>query len=164
MRPQRSGGNNPRAVTLVEALLAAAVLALAAAAVILPFTTGARCAAQDARTTLAVHLAGGLLEEILARPFRDPDGQETGETGRTDWDDMGDYHGFTEPSGGICAADGRAITDPAALELSRWAAVEGVYVTGQDRAQPPTFLRITVEVRHREQPVVRLARLVYANE
>jgi hypothetical protein len=164
MPPRRSGGNNPPGVTLVEALLAAAVLALAAAAVILPFTAGARCSAQDARATLAVHLATGLLEEILAHPFGDPDGSETGETGRGDWDDMDDYHGYAEPSGGICAADGRVVTDPAAAQLSRRADVETVYVTGQDRGQPPTFLRITVEVRCADQPMVRLARLVYANE
>jgi hypothetical protein len=36
-----------------------------------------------------------------------------------------------------------------------------VYVTGQDSAQPPTFLCVTVIVRYKGDPLITLTRLVY---
>ena len=158
------GGRHPIGITLLETLLAAAVLAMAAAAVIMPFAAGAQCTAEDARLTLGVSLAEGLTEEILSKPFRDPEGSEAGETGRSDWDDMPDYHGYSESEGNIVGFDGVTVSDPAAVGLTRHVAVEGVYVAGQDTQAPPTFLRITVQVRYRGQPLVTLHRLAYANE
>ncbi len=157
-------GKHPTGITLAETLLAAAILAMAVAAVIMPFTAGAQCTAEDARLTLSVSLAEGLMEEILSKSFTDPDGKETGESSRSKWDDMDDYHGYSESAGDITAYDGAAVTDPAATGLTRQAAVEGVYVAGQDTEQPPTFLRITVEVQYRGRPLATLRRLAYANE
>jgi hypothetical protein len=39
--------------------------------------------------------------------------------------------------------------------------VEYVHVSGQDVAQPPTFLRVEVTVEHKYSPLVTLKRLVY---
>ena len=50
-------GKHPTGFTLLEALLATVILALAAAAVIMPFAAGAQCAAEDTRLTVAVGLA-----------------------------------------------------------------------------------------------------------
>ncbi len=150
--------------TLLEALLAAVVLAIVVGAIIMPFTVGAANTAQNARSTLAVNLAQDLMEEILAKPFSDPNESEAGETGRSNWDDMDDYDGYCEAVGTIAGFDGVTVDDPAAALLTRSATVESVYVAGQDQAEQPTFLRITVDVRYRGEVVVTLSRLAYANE
>lgn len=154
----------PSGITLLESLLAALVLAMAITAVTMPFTAGAQATAEDARMTLAVNLAQGLMEEILAKPFHDPDGTGLGETDRPTWDDMGDYNGYSEGEGSIAGFDGVITSDPAALGMTRHAAVQSVYVSGQDTAKPPTFYRVSVEVRYHGETRVKLNRLVYANE
>jgi len=148
--------------TLIEALLAAVVLAMAVAAIIMPFAAGAQATARDARTTLAVNLAQDMMEEILAKEFRDPGGGV--ETGRSDWDNIADYHGYVEPAGAIRSFDGVGIDDPASVGLSRHVTVEPVYVSGQDTSEDPTFLRVIVEMHYHGTSLLRLTRLVYANE
>ena len=150
--------------TLIEALLASVVLAMVVGAVVMPFSTGAANTAQNARSTLAVNLAQDLMEEILAKPFSDPNGSEAGETGRSDWDDMDDYDGYSEAEGTIAGFDGVTVNDPASVALARSATVESVYVAGQDQSEEPTFLRITVDVRYHGEKVVSISRLAYANE
>lgn len=159
-------------VTLLESLLAAVVLAMASAAIIVPFSAGALSTSEEARQTVAVNLAQDLVEEILAKPFGDPDvkwgkepnpGQDDEER-REDWDDMDDYDGFSESAGQITSFNGSVVTDPAAAIMTRHCWVKGVYVAGQDTSENPTFLQIIVEVRYRGDTLVKLSRLVYANE
>ena len=150
--------------TLIEALLASVVMAIVVGAVVMPFTAGAANTAQNARSTLAVNLAQDLMEEILAKPFSDPDGSEAGETGRSNWDDMDDYDGYGEVEGAIAGFDGVTVDDPASVALTRRVRVERVYVAGQDQSEEPTFLRITVDVHYHGEKVVTLSRLAYANE
>ena len=151
-------------ITLVESLLAATVLAMAVTAIIVPFSAGAQSAQEDARQTLAVGLAQGLMEEILAKGFSDPDGSDTDEGGRWDWDNMADYDALAEADGDIRSFDRQLVTDPGARGVTRRASVKSVYVSGQDTADASTFLRIVVEVEHRGVTVIKLTRLVYANE
>jgi len=156
-----------RAFTLVEALLASVILAMAITAILMPFTAGAQNEQADARSTLAVALAQELMEEILSKPFRDPQGDtEPGpdgdeRRGRSYFDNMDDYHGYAEEEWGILALDGTRVTDPAAAGLTRRVTATYVYVAGQDVSEAPTFLRITVDVRYSGQPLVSLTRLVY---
>ncbi len=154
----------PSGITLLETLLAALVLAMAVTAIIMPFTAAAQSTAQDARATLAVNLAQELMEEILATPFRDGDGTQDGETGRINWDDIGDYNNYVEGEGSIAGIDGVVVDDPAAVGLSRRVATELVYVSGQDTAKPATFYRVTVEVLYHGATVAKLTRLVFAND
>jgi len=156
-----------RAFTLLEALLAAVILAMAVAAIAMPFTAGAQNEMADARRTLAVALAQDLMEEILAKPFYDDQGATTlgpdgGERSRAQFDNIDDYHGLTEAPGTIAGADGRIISDPAAVGLSRDVQVAYVYVSGQDTSKPATLVRVIVTVRYHGDPVVTLTRMVYA--
>ncbi len=150
--------------TLIEALLASVILAMVVGAVIMPFTAGAANTAQNVRSTLAVNLAQDLMEEILAKPFHDPNSSEAGETGRSNWDDMDDYDGYSEAEGEIAGFDGVTVDDPAAVALTRSATVESVYIAGQDQSEEPTFIRITVNVCYHDDTLVSLTKLVYANE
>ena len=150
--------------TLIEALLASVILAMVVGAVVMPFTAGAANTAQNARSTLAINLAQDLMEEILAKPFHDPDESEAGETGRSNWDDMDDYDGYSEGEWEIAGFDGVKVGDPSAVALTRDVTVESVYIAGQDQSEEPTFLRISVNIRYHEQEIVSLSRLAYANE
>lgn len=150
-------------ITLLETLLAALVLSMATGAILMPFTAGARCAEHDARMTVAVSLAQDMMEEIIAKPFTDPNGEEGQEIAREDWDDLDDYDGYGEPAGTVSSFDGGVVTDQTAVHLSRHVTVEDVYVSGQDVNGPATFKRVTVEVRHSGDAIVTLCRLVYAN-
>jgi MSHA pilin protein MshD len=161
----RRGG----AFTLVEALLAVVVLAMAITAITMPFTAAAQHDQEDGRRTLAVALAQELMEEILARPFYDPQtpedmtpGAEIGESGRDEFDNVDDYHGYAEAAGAIVTAGGDRLSDPLASTLSREVLAEYVWVSGQQQDAEATFIRVTVTVFHGDDPLVTLTRLVYA--
>jgi len=57
--------------TLAEAMMATVVLGIAAAGVLLPFTSGARVRAEGVHRTLAAKLASDLMEEIINTKFED---------------------------------------------------------------------------------------------
>jgi hypothetical protein len=161
-RPQRRPG-----FTLAEALLAATVLAMTVVALTVPFSAAARNDYQNGRYTLACCLAQELMEEVIALPFRDPDGAtapgpESGETSRSLFDNIDDYDGYAEAAGEIVNSEGSTVTGASATGLSRLVSVTYVYVVGQDGSEEPTFVRVVVEVRDHGQPRVKLTRLVHA--
>ena len=162
-----------RAFTLLEALLAASVLAITVMAITMPFTAGMRTQAAEARQTVAVSLAEELMEEVLQKPFEEPDdgdeapedgadfGPDVGESTRSDYSAIDDYHGYVESAGAIQDPEGELMDDPASAGLSRHVTVTYVYVSGQDPAGDPSFLRVIVEVRCLDEPLVTLTRLVH---
>jgi len=153
--------------TLAEALLAAAVLSMTVAAILIPFTVAAVNQHADARITTATLLAEEIMEEILAKPFHDPNGPslpgpEAGELSRSQFDNIDDYHGYAEAEGNIVSSGGVVCDEPAAVGLSRSVSGAYVYVSGQDASGEPNFIRVTVDVRYHGQPVVSLTRLVHS--
>lgn len=151
--------------TLLEALLASAVLAMAIAAITMPFTASVQQQRFDARRSSAVTLAQEMMEEILSKSFSvqgEPSvpGPETGET-RMTFDHFDDYDGYIEPAGQLIDSQGQPITDIAAEGLSRHVTASYVYVSGQATSGDPTFIRIVVEVKHQQDVLVRLTRLIY---
>ena len=155
-----------RGFTLIEALMASAVLAMAITAITMPFAAGAKNEQVDARQTLAVGLAQEMMEEILSKPFDDPNetstpGPEATETSRRRFYNVDDYNGYSEASGAIEDINGIVITDGAAAGLSRDVSAEYFYVTGQDMGKKSTFVRVTTAVRHNGNPLVTVTRLVY---
>lgn len=60
---------NREGFTLAEAVIATVVLGIAAAGVLLPFTSGVSVRAEGERRTLAAKLASDLMEEIIKTPF-----------------------------------------------------------------------------------------------
>ncbi|MFP3936790.1 MAG: prepilin-type N-terminal cleavage/methylation domain-containing protein, partial [Phycisphaerae bacterium] len=142
--------NRASGFTLVEATAAIAVLAVAATAIVMPFTTGAAHEREQARSTVAMCIAGELMEHIVSLPFE----KATGET-------IMDYDGYSEPIEPIQADDGTVLDDPAAAGMTRSATCEYVYVPGQDTSEPPSFIRVTVQVSYRGITIVNISRLVY---
>ncbi len=159
--------NSPGGFTLVEAIIATALLVLVAAAVLQPFQIAATLRDDEAHRTSATFLAEQLLEEILAKPFYDPQGDsapgpETGESVRGDYDNVDDYHGHVEATGTLTDVTGQAIDDSIGRDLSRTATVEYVYVDQQSGEDDPTIVLVTVSVFRDAQRLVRLSRLVRA--
>jgi MSHA pilin protein MshD len=89
-RPTQQAG-----VSLVELLLSIVIVATAASAVlaVLSSTTGASADPMVRRQ--AASIAEAYLEEILLKPFADPDGAD-GEAVRVDFDDVDDYDGLVD--------------------------------------------------------------------
>lgn len=150
--------------TLIEALLASAILAMVVMAIVMPFSAGIQNEGTDGRRTLALNLGQEMMEEVMTKPFYDPagvmtPGPESGET-RATFNCIDDYHGLIEPDGQIKGFDGTTVTGAAGL--SRQVTAAYVYVSGQNTQIPPTFIRVTVEVRYMGQGLVVLSRLVFA--
>lgn len=162
-----------KAFTLIEALLAAVVLAVAVSALVVPFAAGVRMQQVETRRSLAASVAEQMMEEILHRAFEEPDdadnepedeadfGPESDERERRDFDAIDDYDGYTEAPGTLTDAGGALITDPGIEGLSRHVGADYVYVAGQDTSRDVPLLRVTVEVRHEGRPIITLTRLVH---
>jgi hypothetical protein len=90
-----------RGFSLVEALIASTVLAMAVIGISLPLAASHRQATAVRDQNLAVILAKQLLEEISAKPLCDKGaichpGPEVGESKRFEYDSADDYHGYRD--------------------------------------------------------------------
>ncbi len=161
-------GIKQRGFTLAEAMMAVVVLSIASAGVLLPFSSGAAVQAEGMRRTLGSRLASNLIEEIVTRPFHDPDGStydynpgpEAEETTFGEFDNLDDFHGYSEPQGQVKDADGTVFTDPAYINFSRNASCEYVYVPQESGTTAPKFILITVQVQYNGRRIAAINRLV----
>ena len=120
--------------------MATVVLGIAAAGVLLPFTSGAAVRAEGMRRTLAAKLASDLMEEIIG----------------TEFDQIIDKYGtHTESQGHIMKDFDTAaeFTDPMYANFSRGASYE------YDASQP-FFIIVTVWVKYNGNEIVSLSRLI----
>lgn len=136
---------HPRGFTLIEAMMAVVVLAIAAAGVLLPFTSGAVLRAEGRRMTLAAKLAADLMEEIVASPYEDI---VTG------------YDGYSEPQGQVKDAVGVVFADSAYANFSREAGCQYVYVPQESGTAEPAFIRATVRVYYQGKQTAIVNRLI----
>ena len=83
------------AFTLIEVITTIVVLSVAATAIMSMFTNTIRTSAGPMIQQQAVSIAEAYMEEILLKPFNDPDGTEVGET-RATFDDVDDYRGLLD--------------------------------------------------------------------
>ncbi len=124
VRPRPGGA---RALTLVECLIALTILGALTLAVMATGTAAHQHLREGSHELLAIRLARDLAEEVLGQAYEDPQtpgnfGPEVGELARTAFDDLDDYHGYTEAPGQIRDATGALY--PAELqEFSRRVAV-----------------------------------------
>jgi len=132
---------NYKGFSLAEAMIATVVLGVAAAGVLLPFAGGAEVRAEGERRTLAVKLAGDLMERFINTPFEDI---------------VADGGGYVdEPQGQIRDVSGALFSDsdPAYANFSRGANY------GYDASQP-FFVIVTVWVKYNGNEIVSLSRLI----
>lgn len=85
-----------RGFTLVEMVMAIAIISVGIGGVMLVFVVALSRSADPQRQQQAVAIAEGYLDEILSRRYDDPDGVTTVEATRALYDDIGDYAGLTD--------------------------------------------------------------------
>lgn len=145
MSVQIAGCNNRKGFTLAEAMLAALILGVAAAGVLLPFTSGAVVRAEGMRRTLAAKLAGNLTEQIVNTPFEDV---------------VNSYDGYTEPKGQVRDSAGVVFADPAYANFSRDVSCQYVVVPQESGTMEPMFIRVTVRVYYSGKQIAVINRLI----
>ena len=138
-------GEGTRGFTLVEAMVAVFVLAVAAAAVLLPFVSGAAVQAEGGRMTLGAELASSKMEEIINTPFNN-------------------IAGSIELQGQVIDLTTNPkvpFTDPRYANFSRTVTCEYVAASPQTvpRAQY-NFIRVTVQVKYNGKETATIRRLV----
>jgi len=146
----RSNRKNRMGFTLAEAMMATVVLGIAAAGVLLPFTSGAAVRVEGMRRTLGAKLASDLMEEIVNTPFEQI---------------AADYDGYSEAQGQIKDASGAIFTDSNYARLSRdsicdYVYVPQVYVPQGSGAGVSKYIRITVRVYYSGKEIAAIHRLV----
>jgi prepilin-type N-terminal cleavage/methylation domain-containing protein len=157
-----------RGFTLAEAMLAMVVLGIAAAGVLLPFSSGAAVQAEGVRRTLSAKLAGDLMEQITTLPFHDPDGSayyynegpDAGEATLEDFDNIDDFDGYTELQGQVRDSNGMVFTDLNYIKFSRDASCEYVYVPQESQLHTPEYILVTVRVCYDGREIAAINRLV----
>jgi MSHA pilin protein MshD len=100
-----------RGFTLMECLLATVILALTVLAIAQAVGTGIKQTNAALYEEHAVALLEAMMEEVLSRPYNDPQGTQTpgpesGETSRALYDNLDDYHGLVEQPGQVADASG----------------------------------------------------------
>ena len=164
----KNGRKHRKGFSLAEAILATVLLGIAAAGVMLPFTAGAAAQAQGGVRTLGAKLASDLMEQIVSKPFHDPDGSsyyynlgaDDGEATVADFDNIDDFHGYSEAVGQVRDAVLVLFSDTKYAKFSRHVACAYVSVPPQDGTYTANFIRITVEVDYDGDEVATLNRLV----
>lgn len=112
-----------RGFSLVEALLASMILAFSAVAVSHALLSGHQLTEAALHHSHAMDLAGAMVEEVLRLPYDDPDGSsnmgpESGESNRTLYDNVDDYHGFSQSAGAVADFAGD-LYEPAYQDFNR---------------------------------------------
>ena len=130
--------------SLAEAMMATIVLGVAAAGVLLPFTTGAKVRSEGTRLTLAAKVAGDLMEEVVNTSF----GQI-----------IANYN-YSEAEGQIKDASGAVFTDSNYARFSRDSICDYVYVPQESGAGVSKYIRITVRVYYSGKEIAAINRLV----
>lgn len=122
--------------SLIEALIALAILALVFTAIASAIGAGTASAGETRTRVVATLAADELLAEVLA----------------SDWDDLPDWHGFSEPLGSGRAPDGRP--EPARKNLARSVEVFELTRTLQPVGIEVAGRSVLIEIRDENERVL----------
>lgn len=136
---------NRKGFSLAEAMIATVVLGIAAAGVLLPYTSGAAVRVEGMRRTLAAKLAGDLMEDVISAPYDQI---------------VALYDGYAETQGQVEDATGTVFTDSNYSKFSRDVSCEYVYVPQESGTAAPKFIRVTVRVYYSGKQIATINRLV----
>ena len=131
--------------SLAEAMIATVVLSIAAAGVLLPFTSGAKIRAEGMHQTLAARLASDLIEEIIRTPF----GQI-----------VGTFDGYSELQGQIKDTNDVVFTGSAYTNFSRELSFIYFDVPQQSGSGESGYILATVRVSYSGKPLAIINRLI----
>lgn len=131
--------------TLAEAMMAMVVLGIAAAGVLLPFTSGAAVQAEGIRRTLGAKLASDLMQQIVNTPFSQI---------------VTSYNNYSENEGQVKNVDGVVFTDSNYAKLSRKSVCDYVYVSQESGTGASKFILVTVQVYYSGKEIAIVRKLV----
>ncbi len=99
--------------TLMEVMFAVMILAFSVAALTQAVVSGQSHTYEALHASRAVTLAEAMIDEVLSKPYIDPDGDVTagpdaGEGSRDLFDNADDYDGFSEAAGAVADQSGAA--------------------------------------------------------
>ncbi|HYE21181.1 MAG TPA: hypothetical protein VEA69_22230 [Tepidisphaeraceae bacterium] len=158
VRPRRPG------FSIAESLTASVVLAIAVIGIAGPLTAASIQAEQSRETATATVLARQLMEEIASKPLLDnagttyTRGPDAGEASRALYDSANDYHGYTDASATLTAADGTRVAVPTGY--TRTVSVEYRTTTAGAAAAAGDYGVVTVTVRTPGAQNVKVVRLL----
>ncbi len=138
--------------TLLEAMMASVILVIAVAAFCQAVATGQAVTAEAIHGVRASLLADALLEEVLAQPYHDPQPPDN-ESARDAFDDLDDYHGFTQAAGAVSDATGAAYPPPYQL-FSRSVSVTAMSADAPGGAAAGKRVTVTVSAADGQRWVV----------
>ena len=142
---KRHNNTRRRGFTLAEAMLATVVLGIAAAGILIPFTSGATIQAEGMHRTLGVKLASDLMQEIVNTPFNQI---------------VPNYDGYSEAEGQVKDANGVVFTDLNYERFSRNSACSYVYVSQESGTTASKFILVTISVSYSGNQVANINRLI----
>ena len=131
--------------TLAEAMMATVILGIAAAAILLSFTTGAAVQNEGVHRTLAAKLAGDLMEKIVNTSFDKI---------------VSKYENQIEPKGFVKDAKGVIFTDSNYSNFSRKSICQYVYVGQQTGEKDLIFVLATVTVYYGNREIANISMLI----
>src|SRR3954454_4753565 len=140
------------AMTLIESMVATAILAGISLVASLTLTSGAQNVARADDSSRSARLARDLMEEIRSKAYEEPVqtpkfGPEQGEKTRFLYNDIDDYHGWKENVGSLQTATGEYY-DAADQHFSRSVTVADVSQTVSDLGMSMPGRLVTIVVKH----------------
>jgi prepilin-type N-terminal cleavage/methylation domain-containing protein len=131
--------------TLAEAMLATVVLGIAAAGILLPFSSGATIQAEGMHRTLGVKLASDLMQEIVSTPFSQI---------------VANYDAYSEAEGQVKDTNGVVFTDLNYARFSRNSSCSYVYVPQESQTTVSKYILVTVRVSYAGDEIAIINRLI----
>ena len=125
--------------------MAVVILGIAAAGVLLPFSSGAMVQAEGVRMTIAAKMASDLMEEIVQTPFEDI---------------VSVYDGYAEPQGQMKDTGGTVFSEPPYANYSREVSCQEVYVPQESGTTGAVLIHAEVRVYYSGKPVAVINRLI----
>lgn len=135
---------NPNGFTLAEAMIATVILGIAAAGILLPFTSGQVVRAEGVHRTLGAKLAADLMEKIVNTPFNQI---------------VAGYN-YSEPKGQVKDSAGVVFTDLNYANFSRDVSCSEVYVPQESGTGQSKFILATVRVYYNGKQIAIINRLI----
>jgi prepilin-type N-terminal cleavage/methylation domain-containing protein len=135
---------NPNGFTLAEAMIATVILGIAAAGILLPFTSGQTVRAEGVHRTLGAKLAADLMEKIVNTPFNQI---------------VAGYN-YSEAKGQVKDSAGVVFTDLSYANYSRDASCSSVYVPQESGTGQSKFILATVRVYYSGKQIAIINRLI----
>ncbi|MFA5252380.1 MAG: type II secretion system protein [Phycisphaerae bacterium] len=143
---KKTSSRNRNGFTLAEAAIATVVLGIAAAGVLLPFTSGLAIRAEGEHRTLGAKLASDLMEEVISDHLNDVNIIAT--------------YNYTEAQGQVKDASGAVFTDLNYAKFSRVVTCADAWVPQESEEIEAKFILATVQVDYDGKEIAIIKRLI----